>query len=84
MNKEEFYKMIQDELLEYMPEEFKDHTIRIDEVNKTGDIRLHGVCLIKVTMVQLRSSIWSLTMRCIRKVWKRIGCFTASQISTAI
>ncbi len=47
MNKDEFYKMIQDEILEYMPEEFKNYTVRIDEVNKTGDVRLHGVCLIK-------------------------------------
>ena len=47
MNKEEFYKMINDEILEYMPEDFKEHTVRIDEVNKSGDVRLHGLCLIK-------------------------------------
>ena len=47
MNKEGFYKMIKDEILEYMPEDFKEHTVRIDEVNKSGDIRLHGLCLIK-------------------------------------
>ena len=28
MNKEEFYKMIKDEILEYMPEDFKEHTVR--------------------------------------------------------
>ena len=47
MNKDEFIKMIKDEILEYMPEEFKDCTVRIDEVNKSGDVRLHGLALTK-------------------------------------
>ena len=47
MNKDEFIKMIKDEILEYMPEEFKDCTVRIDEVNKNGDVRLHGLALTK-------------------------------------
>ena len=47
MNKDEFIKMIKDEILECMPEEFRDYTVRIDEVNKSGDVRLHGLCLIK-------------------------------------
>ena len=47
MNENDFYKMIKDEILEYMPEDYREHIVRIDEVNKSGDVRLHGLCLIK-------------------------------------
>lgn len=47
MNKEEFYAMVEEKILEYLPEEYKDHTLRLDEVNKSGDVRLHGLSLIK-------------------------------------
>ena len=43
---DDFYKAVEKEILKFMPENFKDHKVMIDEVSKTGDIKLHGMSLI--------------------------------------
>ncbi len=47
MNREMFYKEVKDNILSFMPEEFSDHTVRIDEVMKGGGVSLHGMSLFK-------------------------------------
>ena len=47
MNNMDFYKEVQASILKYLPEVYKDHTVRIDEVKKSGDVKLHGMSLIK-------------------------------------
>ena len=47
MNKEEFYKTIENEIVKYIPEELNDRKARIDEVSKDGGVKLHGLALTK-------------------------------------
>ena len=44
---DDFYKAVEEEILSLMPESYKDYTVRIDEVNKSGDVKMHGISLIK-------------------------------------
>lgn len=46
MNREMFYEEVKDNILSFMPEEFSRHTVRIDEVLKSGGLVLHGMTLI--------------------------------------
>ena len=42
-----FYEIVKENVLAYMPEEFRRHNVRIDEVGKAGDVKLHGLSLTK-------------------------------------
>ena len=46
MNKD-FYESVKESILSFMPEEYKNHNVRIEEVRKDGDISLHGLSLIE-------------------------------------
>ena len=45
MSKKEFYKAVEEQIREYLPEEFKDAVIEINEVPKNNDIYLHGLSI---------------------------------------
>lgn len=45
MSKKEFYKAVEEQIREYLPEELKDAVIEINEVPKTNDIYLHGLTI---------------------------------------
>ena len=42
-----FSEEVKSRILDFMPDEFLDHTVRIDKVTKPGDIVLHGMSLTK-------------------------------------
>lgn len=39
--------MVEDKIMTFMPDEYRWHKVRIDEVTKPGDIRLHGMSFMK-------------------------------------
>ena len=41
----DFYEVVKENIIAYMPDEFRWHNARVDEVSKTGDIKLHGLSL---------------------------------------
>lgn len=45
MNEKEFYKAVEEQIREYLPEELKDAVIEINKVPKTNDIYLHGLTI---------------------------------------
>jgi len=47
MDFEEFKQDIKDNILDYLPEEFMDATVRIEEISKNNDVKMTGVCVVR-------------------------------------